>query len=450
MSASSSPIDRRGPATSVVQARAARCACIAVCALALGLLHSAQADAQAWFERGRPNDAPPSLRLGALNIEAGIGAEAGWVSNVFLADDDQASTALRVSPHVYLWTEPAPVGQARSRKLDVEASLKGAFKHYFASEADTDLEIGQDARLALRPGSILGLDVFEEFRRSIDPFTDPLPPVAGAQSVSYGRDRFGIGTRVQFSSVGEVLRAGLGYRFELDHFESDAFRDDRNRKHTLFTDLTWEFYPRTALFWNANVGMLAYSGVGDAPRVSRRDGTYVDSRVGLRGAITQRVSATASLGYALALPDNDHTYETWIGELEVRMRVGETWTWAFGCERSLGPAFQGDYASVNRIQSRVELRPLPALLLGLRADVGFIDFGRDGVLASVGADSERDDILLRAQLSGEYRLLAWLALTAEVGYQQNFSDFVFPLPGAPGDEAAYAQLQAWLGVRTFL
>lgn len=422
------------------------------CLLATSQL-AARAAAQSWFAEPTPGTAH-GLRAGELMLHAGVGAEAGWVSNVFLADDGEPSAVLRVSPHFELATVSAPAPTAdtsasAASRFDLHAGLRGAFKHYFATEADTDIAIDQDVRLSILSGSIIGIELFEEFARSIDPFTDPPPPSPGIGAPSYARDRFAVGTRLQFSTVGEVLRSGVSYRFELDHFEDTSFRDDRNRTHALGADVTWEFYPRTALFFDGDVAFRRYSDLSAAPRASRSGTTRVKSRVGLHGAITPRLEVTAAIGYGAVLVRNDHDEDTWLGQLEARWRVRDDLSWMLACERGLDVAFQGDHASVNRIKTRLDYRA-GALLLALKGELGFVAFGRDSVLAGAGADAERDDILLRTELSGEYRFVTWLAGTAEVGYAHDFSDFEFPVATAINDAAEYSQLQFWLGVRAFL
>src|SRR4051812_48639552 len=93
-----------------------------------------------------------------------------------------------------------------------------------------------------------------------------------------------------------------------------------------------------------------------------------------------------------------------------------------------------------------------AFLLALRGEVTFVDFGYDAVLASRGADGNRNDIQLLVNLSGEYRIVDWFALTAELGYLQDFTDYEFPptTTGGMPDPAEYKQFQGWFGVRAFL
>jgi hypothetical protein len=85
-------------------------------------------------------------------------------------------------------------------------------------------------------------------------------------------------------------------------------------------------------------------------------------------------------------------------------------------------------------------------VLGATAELTFLEFGTDPL------QGERDDIHLLGNLSGEYRFVDWFAMTAELAYWQNFSDFVFRSGMGVDmvqDPAEYRRFEAWLGVRAF-
>jgi hypothetical protein len=420
--------------------------------LMVSLLVHSSALAQSWLADGRRIEGQ-GVEMGALRLHGGVASEMGWVNNVFLADEASSSASLRVTPHLYLTSRPRRHSDAAPDAVRFETHLNGSFKHYFATDARSEAAVGQGLSLSLRPSSLIGLDVFEQFNRSIDPFTDPAPPPPSDEITSFARDRFAAGARLQLSTPGEVLKTGLGYRFEWDHFEDEAFRDNRNRTHTASLDVSWEFYPKTALFWISNIRLFQYVPPGSLARVSRRDSTNVDSRIGLNGAITASLSLTAAIGYGAGFFTNDNDYEALIAQLEARLRVSESVLWSIGAERGINPAFQGDYARVNRVKSRVSVHTDERFLLALGGEVNFVQFGRDATLASLGAEADRDDIVVIADVSGEYRVLNWFAVTGDVSYGRNFTDFVFPpLPRTmldAGDEAAYEQFQVWLGLRAF-
>jgi hypothetical protein len=314
--------------------------------------------------------------------------------------------------------------------------------------------IGEDARLVLRPGSVFGFEVFNEFHRSIDPFTDvtssPTTPNGGANT-NFARDQLGVGTRLQLSTPGALLKGGLGYRFDVDHFEDAIFQDDRNRSHTITGDTSWEFLPKTALFWNGSARFFDFTSDNDTI-TERASSTTVTSRAGINGALTARIGFTLGVGYTAGFVSNDNDYEGLNLQAEARWKPRDTVMWSLGYDRDFAPSFQGDYTNTNRIKTSLQTMLGGAFLMALRAELAFVKFGYDASIAARGGDGNRSDIQLLTNLSGEYRIVDWFAVTAEVGYIQDFTDFEFPpaMAGDPPDKASYKQFQGWLGLRVFL
>ena len=420
------------------------------------LFGAADVHAQAWLA-DRTRAEGRGIRLGDFELHPGIGAEIGWISNVFLQEKgmEQDSAVLRVSPHIYLSTLSGERAEGSApAKVAFRAGATGAFKHYFAVDVPTNMGVGEDARLVLRPSSIFAFELFDEFHRSTDPFTDisTSPTAAGAiPDANYARDQLGLGTRLQLSTPGALLKAGLGYRVDFDHFEDEIFQDNRNRSHTITGDTSWEFLPQTALFWNGAVRFFKFTN--DAPSVTERSSsTSATSRAGINGALTSRVGFTLGVGYTAGFVANGNDYENISAQAEVRWKLRDTMLWSLGYERDSAPAFQGDYTDTNRIKTRLQMLMGGAFLVALRGEVAFVSFGYDAKVASLGGDGNRDDIQLLVNLSGEYRVVDWFAITGELGYLQDFTDFEFPpsMVGGMPDAAAYKQFQGWFGLRVFM
>jgi hypothetical protein len=66
---------------------------------------------------------------------------------------------------------------------------------------------------------------------------------------------------------------------------------------------------------------------------------------------------------------------------------------------------------------------------------------------------ERSDIRYSADVSGEYRFVDWLALTAQVSALIDDTDFVAVAITADGDRledpAKFNAFEAWIGLRAF-
>lgn len=425
-------------------------------------LSSTSVHAQGWLaDRGRAEGS--GIRLGNFELHPGVGAEAGYDSNVFLSENAEDSPVMRIAPHLYLQTlgeertadaAPAPVA--------FRLGVSGSLKHYFETDAGTNIGVGQDAKLTLRPGSIFTFELSEEFKRNIDPFTEAAAPstVPGedgeleARDINFARDQLTLGARAGVGTPGGVFKAGLGYQFGIDHFEDDAFEDNRSNSHTVKADTSWEFFPKTALFWDGSISRnnFIYSTDeldADAMEdltVVRNDSTNVKTRLGLNGALTSRIGFTLAGGYGAGFFDAGNDYEAVLAQVEARWRPEETILWSLGYDRETMTAFQGNFVHMDRLKTLAQLMLGGQVVIGGRVEVTFLDFGREA-----GQD-ERDDIHFLGNLSGEYRLVDWFAITAEASYWQNFTDFAFRL-GPMDDEIApakYKKFEGWLGVRAFL
>ena len=415
----------------------------------------------------RTNTEGHGIRLGDFELHPGLGAGIGWVSNVFLeapSEGVEDSAVLRVLPHLYLSTLTnerlqEAMGEGETQKVSFRAGLTGAFKQYFATEMShhPDMAVGEDARLTLRPSSVFAWELFDEFHRSIDPFTQAVSPVPGASSATaqFDRDQIGVGTRLQLSTPGQLFKVGAGYRFDFDYFEDDLFKANENLSHTIAADTSWEFLPKTALFWNGSMRFFKFTNTDLQSVSSRNDSTNVQSRIGLNGALTPKLGFTLAVGYGAGFVSNASDYESAIAQVELRWKLRDTVLWALGYDREYNPSFQGNFARLDRIKTRLQTMLMGALLLGLRAELSFVDFGNDPNLASASNPSgSRSDIHLLTDLNAEYRIVNWFAITAELSYLQDFTDFEYVLMPATGpaivDPAKYQQFQAWLGVRAFL
>lgn len=396
------------------------------------------------------------IRLGNFELHPGIGAALGYDSNVFLQEDPQSSGVLRVGPYIYI----SSLGEKRLQsdtppKLKFRAGANGSLKHYFAFTDQTNFGIGQDAKLTLQPSQVFAIDFFDEFNRTIDPFSDASISSTG-DSVSSVRDQLGVGTRLQLSTPGGLLTGGLGYRFDIDLFEDPAFEGNGSSAHTITGDTSWEFLPKTDIFWNGSFKLHGYhdqpaelAGIAGTPE--RNDSVSVDSKFGINGALTATIGFTVAAGYGAGFFEDNNDFESVIVEVEGRFQLMPSMIWTLGYDREFQPAFQGNFTRVDRGKTRLQALVGERWAFAAKAEFSLLTYGHDDRVAG----EDRIDRYLVTGLSGEFKLIEWLALSGELGYSQNFTDYEFVLDvPAPGtdirDAAKYNRVEAWLGLRAFL
>lgn len=428
-------------------------------------------EAQAWLD-DRARTEGPGFRLGDFELHPGLGVELGYDSNLYYSDDDAMLPAvdtgiLRATAHLMLSTrgqqrrtegEGGGEGSDGSRPtVAFRGGLSGSFYYFFADSDRTNMEVDASLALDILPGRTFSISLYEEFGRSIRPFTENTDI-----SASYARLQNTAGVDLNFATTGEVLKITAGYRFGLDYFEAEQFQYGNNFRHTISLTETFRFLPQTAIIHDTSfvVGDYWDSSTPLAPTLVN-DGYLLRTRIGLNGAFTSNFSVLAMGGYAagfFAEPTTttyDQEYESFVAQVEARWQIVPEARLVFGYERDFQPSFVGNWFRVDRGYANFQTLIARVFLLGVEASLGGYEFGRivrpDGM--PVGTTFNRSDIRFIATVFGEYRFTDWLGVNATLRYTGDFTDYQYRVPvggGAPLiDPAGFNKFEAWLGVRVF-
>jgi hypothetical protein len=424
------------------------------------LANGLPANAQSWLS-DRKRAEGHGIRVGDFELHPGVGVEAGYTSNLFLADKDLASTAsLRTSAHLFMSSltgERIGSDQVEKRPwASFNGGLSGTFDHFF--DYSKNDAIGSDILLdlTLAPGRPVGLNLNEAFNRSELPFSDTNLPAAQQRThryVDYTHYTEKAAAQLLFQTPGGLLKGSLGYRFNIIWFDDRGFRYNDNYTHTATFGTSWAFLPKSALFYEGTYSYQSYYNNNEMALVTSAYTTLfnnhqITSRIGINGAITARVGATISVGYGAGFFANNNDYNSFIGSVEGRYRPSDQSEVALVADRDFSPAYQGNFVERDRIYGRFRWLFSGAFLASAKAGVEFDQFGPD----PAQGNRERSDRRYFADISGEYRFIDWLAATAQFTAIIDATDFVFqPPPGAIGapDPAKYNVFAGWLGLRAF-
>ena len=427
--------------------------------------------AQAWLT-DRKRAEGRGIRVGDLELHPGVGAEAGYLTNPFFSDRPKGTLAFRIAPHLFLSTltdERAESGERRQLGwIAFTGGLSGTFQHYDQHAVRDAINLDLNADLTLAPERPVSLRLTELLRRSATPFSDTsLPPSLRdtQRAADYTNYYETAGAQLLFRSAGGLLRGGLGYRFGYAWFDDSGFKYNNNITHNAVLNLGWEFLPKTALFYDANFTHQSFPKLNDQAlqdvaltRLVNND--IITSRIGLNGAITSRIGATVAVGYTAGfygVGDEPHGV---IGSVEGRFTPSPISEVALTFDRGFLPSYQGNYQDRTRMMARARWMFVGALLLAARAGIEFVNFGYDE-----RQDGTRDDRRIFADISGEYRFVDWLAVTAQAGVLVDDTTFEYkvkvptttvdPVTMRPQfttirDPAKFTAVELWLGVRAFL
>ncbi len=446
-----------------------------VAVLAVAILVPSLAEAQTAWLSDRTRTEGPGFRLGDFELHPGVGVEVGYNSNLYYAPDNSPfgvvdTGVLRATAHLLFSTR----GQQRRTEgeagggqgaggppaqptVSFRGGVDGSFYYFFAAPDRTNMEVDASLALTILPGRPFSIDLYEEFGRSIRPFTDN-----SSMFASFARDQNAAGVNFNFATSGDVLRISAGYRFGLNFFESPLFQYGNNFQHTVTVNETFRFLPQTAIVQDNNFTVLNWFSRSAAPTTQPlvNDGYLLRTRVGLNGAFTSNFSVLGVIGYAAGFYNTtvagyDMEYESLVAQVEARWQIEQATRLVFGYDRDFKPSFIGNFYRRDRGYINFQTILVGAFLIGAEVSLGLYDFGAivrsDGMM--LGNSLTRQDVRFIGQLFAEYRFTEWLGVNATLNYTGNFTDFAYfvPVGGmAPIiDPAQFNQVQVFGGVRVF-
>ena len=230
-----------------------------------------------------------------LLLHLGLGAEAGYDSNVFYQQNNTTGSGiLRFTTYAQL-VNATRTSQSPSA-LTFSAAAGLTYRRFTSSDAKID-----PYRDAFMPNGSLSIGTTSgQFSFAVlDAFTriEDTPYTAG--EAPYTRDNNIASVQGSWAPGGGRITATLRYTNTIDIFEDNDLKFANSLTHQLMLDASWKWLPKTAIFLQATQGYVTYL----EPQPLVADGGKVSSYplhvlVGLRGLITPRISALVAAGYA--------------------------------------------------------------------------------------------------------------------------------------------------------
>jgi hypothetical protein len=288
----------------------------------------------------------------------------------------------------------------------------------------------------------------------VRPFTNP--STVQGETASYGRNHNMASLDLVGRSKSQVLEGRLGYTNVLEFFDADIFTYGNNTTHRVPASLSWRFFPSSALVYNFAYASQQFQNPDQilASPTLLSDNNRVTNSIAYNGALTERFSLTAMIGYRVGFYELASDFDGVIARLDTRWRPRPTVSLVAGYAHNIRPSFIGNFTRTNRLYANAQFTLAGALQLGLRA---WVSFDKSGLALAptlpptlLGNQPYRKDTRIYAGIFGEYRFKAWLALFGTVGYLADFTDFQY-LGTAPllDPAAGYQRLEVWLGIRVF-
>ena len=381
-------------------------------------------------------------------MHVGLGAEAGYDSNVFYGSTSAAtpiatSGIIRTTGYVEInngtRTGAAPSGlnySARAGMMDrrYTSTDNGVDKYANAFMPSAGLSIGGNAG----PWSFGLTDAFVRLE-------DPPYQAAGAGPIA--RDNNVAGAQLQWSPGGGRITTTLRYNNIIDIFEVGSTYDYANNlTHLVMLDVSWKWLPKTAIFVQASQGWVTYlNGAAATTGTGKFDSYPLHAIAGLRGLVTPKTTVVAALGYANAFYSSGATTSGFLGSSYVDLQATVTPTMLSRVVLGYRQDFQNSVISSFYYSYSVYASYVQQVAGRLALDLsGRFDHRQYEGLLFDTMGSRTDNVVL-AGASLDYFIRNWAY--AGLGYSvvANFSDYRLPTSGAPVDYVKH-QVFARLGV----
>ena len=411
------------------------------------------------FDPDRAAREGPGFKVGRLVLHPGVAVSGGYDSNVFLQNEDELdSFILQVQGYLDIATEGAARqrdGDAKAgepQKIQFRGGIGANYFHYFTDRVPDNVGADAHVNFSYNPSKVFSLVINDVFRRTVRPFSDP--NTLQGSTISYGHNMNTGTLDLVGRSKSQVLEGSVGYTNSLEFFDADIYGYGNNMTHRVPATLSWLFFPTSALVYTfeyANQDFANPDQILTSPTLLSKN-NRVSNMIGYNGAITERFSLTAMIGYAAGFYKVGEDFDDVIARVDLHWQPRPTITLTTGYDRDVRPSFIGNFVLINRLHADTAFTLAGALQLGIRAWVSFDKSGLalspDGTL--LGNEPNRKDTRVYAGVFGEYRFKPWLALFAELGYLADFTDFRYVgLDPLLDPVANYQRFEAWIGVRVF-
>ncbi|MGB5810736.1 MAG: outer membrane beta-barrel protein, partial [Polyangiales bacterium] len=401
----------------------------------------------------------PGFKTGRFVLHPGLAIDGGYDNNVFLQETNKEdSFILRLTGYLDFATmssqrqSEGESNVAKPQKITFRGGLGASYYHYFNDRVRDNVGVDAHVDFAYNPSRVFSLQIHDDYRRLVQPFSDP--NTLTGETISYGRNLNNASIDFIGRSRSQVLEGRVGYTNSLEFFDSFLYAYANNMTHRVPAQLSWRFFPSSALVYEVEYAHQDFVNpelVASSP-TELSDNNRVRNQIGYNGALTNTLSLTAFVGYAAGFYQTLQDFDDVTARFELRWAPRPSIKVDGGYTRDVLPSFIGNFTLMNRLHFNTTFIAAGALSVGLRAWVSFDKSGLalrpDGT--PVGTELERKDIRTRIALWGEYRFRAWISIFAEVSYLADFTDFEFiglaPLVDPTG---SYQKVQAWIGLRIF-
>jgi len=381
--------------------------------------------------QGLPSRTPGNVESGlqlsdSALLHVGVGAEAGYDSNVFYSDTGaRGSAIMRIVPFLEL-TNAARGGVIPSAVFfDLGAAL--TYREYLSSDP---LIRDQRAFMPNVYGSLefgrsqnMGFALADTYARTDEP---PYLNVPNQQPIT--RDVNQALASARWAPGGGRLAAVLSYTNIIDAFDTDNLRVANSMANLVMLDTSWKWLPKTALVLQISQGYTTYFNT-DPSGASKPTSFPFHVMTGLRGLISAKLAVNLTVGYMNGFydlpagrPGPSGFQGNFTAMADVAYRPTLLTAINLGYRRDLNNAILGDIYYLDAVY--LNIGQAIAGRVGLGASVRYESRSFQNIrLPSSGALINRHDNYWQAGANLDYHIRDWTYAGVAYTLLSNGSDY---------------------------
>lgn len=385
----------------------------------------------------------PGFKVGeGTVVHALVGADVGYVSNVFYEDESDARLGrglLRLLAQVGTGSLPGSrlAGTKNPGLLQYRADLRATYDIYLSGKDTVQEQNGLGLNALFRgivgpnrPFSFLFFDNYERLIRA--------PNFETSSSTNRNTNRLALG--LQWAPTGRSIKGLLRYENYLEFFEDDdqAFAD--RMQHLLGLTASWRVRPVTQVFVDSSIGF--YGGLGsDSTKVSSNPFVL---QAGIQTLLSLRTTVVGRIGYQRGSYDSGPSFGTILGGLQLGYRYSPlgrvVGSYEYVHQDSVNANFFRDHA----LKLQVTQQFVPFLV---QAEGGLAFRKYQGIQAIIPtAEDTRNDVVALAAASVRYNFRDALAAVLQYRFTSVLTDYTYTLDGDT-DDPSFSRHEVILGVR---
>jgi hypothetical protein len=369
----------------------------------------------------------------------------GYNSNVYSQDDtdnfNTGAAVIRLGAGALLQTTSAPKGDVENADVPQEetARPKVAFRgdaflfwnQFISGDSSvikaSDLGAQLLAELKINPLGQLVFSVRDVFQRLVRP---------GQASQDVDHDYNDLGANLLYRPGGGALSFSGQYNFVLDIFENSQVSTANRITHKFALNARWQWLPKTDFTLQTSLWIVD-------PLDDVRPGAMpLRIWLGTNTLITPVFGVVLRAGYGNSFYTTGPNFSSYLALVEMRYGPNPAMNFAAGYSHDFADAYIGSFYVDHAFYLRYTMQIGGRWQLGAKGEVklrsyeGIVDPAGIDFCGNAACENTRFDLVLRAELFGEYQINTWLFASVLYALNDVTTDFFIRTPSG-ADSAGY-------------